>query len=62
MIEERDKADAELKNRQIDDGHANILREKLRAIERRLEYVFPFFHSEAVHWHAARFRVFLMKR
>jgi hypothetical protein len=62
MIQEREKAEGELKNREIDEGHADILREKLRAIERRLEYVFPFFHSEAVHWHAARFRVFLIKR
>lgn len=46
----------------MEEGHAKILTDKLSALERRLEHVFPFFHGEAVHWHAARFRVYLMER
>jgi len=62
MHREAEKTDGALANKEMDESHAKILKEKLAALERRLEHVFPFFHSEAVHWHAARFRVFLMER
>ena len=61
MKEEAKKTEGLLENKEMEEGHAKILKDKLSALERRLEHVFPFFHGEAVHWHAARFRVYLME-
>jgi hypothetical protein len=60
MKDEAKKTEGQLENQVMGEGHAKILTDKLAALERRLEHVFPFFHSEAVHWHAARFRVYLI--
>jgi hypothetical protein len=46
----------------MSEGHATILKEKIGIIKRRLEHVFPFFRSNSVHWHAARFREYMMKK
>jgi hypothetical protein len=51
-----------LSNKKMTEDHAKIVREKLVALERRIEYVFPFFAGNAVHWHAARFRDYMVNK
>lgn len=47
-------------NADLNEDEALKLYRNAAMLERRLAHVFPFFHSEAVHWHAARFRKYLI--